>query len=72
MTLSIKIKLYDRINLETISYRFSMLDQYQYAIENLKAYAIQFRNDCGKFGIGMVNISAGLDTWYANVGLTYL
>lgn len=65
-------KLYDRINLETISYRFSMLDQYQYAIENLKAYAIQFRNDCGKFGIGMINIYSGLDTWYANAGLADL
>ncbi|MGN1078080.1 MAG: DUF4838 domain-containing protein, partial [Candidatus Gallimonas sp.] len=65
-------RLYDRINLETLCYRFNLLNSYQYSIEDLKSYAVAFRNDCGYFGIQRVSEFAGLDTWYQSAGLADL
>lgn len=62
-------KLYDRITLETLCYRYNYLESYQYAIEDLKEFAESFRNDCGHFGIQRISESISFDTWYLNAGL---
>jgi hypothetical protein len=57
-------KLYSRINLETISIRYMMIEQYQTYIGNtleVNEYVKQFRIDCAKFGIVKASESNSLD-----------
>lgn len=65
-------KLYDRINLETLCYRFNYLEMYRYAIEDLKTFATDFKKDCAYFGIQMISEPQSLDSWYANCGFNNL
>ena len=57
-------KLYSRINLETISIRYMMIEQYQTYIGNtleVNEYVKQFRIDCAKFGIVKASEANSLD-----------
>lgn len=64
-------KLYDRINLETLCYRFIYVDQYSYAIGDsaaVTAFGKALKKDCAYFGIQMVSESMSLDSWCTGKG----
>lgn len=58
-------KLYDRITLETLTYRYNYLESYRGYIGDLKSFAESFRKDCAHFGIQKVRESTNFDVWYS-------
>ncbi len=60
-------QLYDRINLETICYRYAMVASYQYALDDAKAYVEQFKLDCAHFNITHYSESQILENWLSGV-----
>ncbi len=63
-------KLYDRINLETICYRASLLMSHSNTLVDKKAYANEFRIDCSHLGISMASEHTWtLDAWLDWLGL---
>ncbi len=62
-------ELYERINLETMVYRFNMLNSYQHAIEDLPAYVAAFKADCAIYGIQKISEFTPIDTWYNQIGV---
>ncbi len=56
-------KLYDRINLESITIRYLMLESYGTRLDDKQAYATELMNDCLHLGV-MSQSSAGLITDY--------
>ena len=58
-------KLYDRITLETLTYRYNYLESYRGHIGDLKNFAVSFRKDCAHFGIQNVREAINFDVWYS-------
>lgn len=57
-------KLYDRILLETLCYRYNYLDSYRSSVNDLKSYAESFKKDCAHFGIQKITEGQSFDAWY--------
>lgn len=57
-------KLYDRILLETLCYRYNYLDSYRSSVNDLKSFAESFRKDCAYFGIQKITEGQSFDIWY--------